>query len=323
MNGHPTDRLDAYLDGALTAPDMSQIRDHLAGCHSCRIELGRARSLREVLDVALRSAIPATRPVNVFAPSPRRRPIRVLVPVVAVAAGLLLAVLFLSRGESGIARTSNGFTLDAVAMHVPQAAGNPITIMKTGEVLVGNSPVSANMAEPVREALQARPSEIKPVVAPRGPISLRYPNPQDRAISTAPETLAWSGPASIGYVVFIEERTGAAWTPLADSPRHAVGYSVEAPPIKEGTVYRWRVARDQESSPWGYIYVLPERDRELLASARQEYGDDSVVVGSLCTSLGLLSSAERIFEYHAERHPEQRYLRDALNNVRNLMRGGT
>ena len=54
MNEHPTERLSAYLDGDLAAPDRVAVERHLAGCRECSAvlaDLGRlARAARELED---------------------------------------------------------------------------------------------------------------------------------------------------------------------------------------------------------------------------------------------------------------------------------
>src|SRR5207249_3019022 len=46
---HPIDELSAYLDGALAGAERSSVDAHLAGCASCRAELGRLQGALRAL----------------------------------------------------------------------------------------------------------------------------------------------------------------------------------------------------------------------------------------------------------------------------------
>lgn len=53
------DRINCYLDGELSPPEMEQFEEHLAGCQACQRELARARALFAVLDGLQEAPVPA------------------------------------------------------------------------------------------------------------------------------------------------------------------------------------------------------------------------------------------------------------------------
>jgi anti-sigma factor RsiW len=90
----PTEKVTAFVDGALEAPEQAQIEQHLLECGDCRAQADFERSLRGRLAALPRPALPETLEARVRAAlrPARRRPAvwRLLLPAAAVLA--LLAV---------------------------------------------------------------------------------------------------------------------------------------------------------------------------------------------------------------------------------------
>lgn len=314
MKGHPIEHLDAFLDDALPERDRRAVESHLLECASCRHELTRARALRDRLSAVLRA--PAHAPRFEVLPDRRRSPVYAQLAVAAVVVGFALV----GRIASGGLLQTAPIPATGVVAHVPQAKGAPVTVLASGQVLVGNRPVPVALAGSVRQTLApvARKKE-RAASLNEAPIRLLMPDPADQGAVEAPATLAWEGASRTGYELTVERWNGKEWLSVEGYPMTVSGVSAPAPCFQEGDFYRWRVSAGSSASDYATLRVVTDRERQLLASAERDYGENSLVVGSLYSSYGLLTHAERVFAMHAGRHPEQKDLQQVLAQIRGRM----
>jgi hypothetical protein len=313
VSHHPLDKLDAYIDGQLPPSQMRRVAQHLTTCRSCRIELERARRLRNRLTRTL-SSMPSA-PASVVSIGAREVPIwRRYAWAGAAAAVILLAV-------------AARFTAPVLFQAAPAepARPEPVTITERGDVYVGHEKLPPELAQPVVATLKPERwphiTETAPEAA-AGPVRLLHPDPADVAVPAPPIVLAWSGPLHSSYVVTMEERTPLGWKPHAGFPRTVHGLSTSVSSCVAGRTYRWRVHLEGgvATTGWAEIRVLDERARSLLRVARQEYGPNSVVFGAVCASQGLFSQAERALSYQLGLQPDDPALRRAVAALRARLR---
>lgn len=149
-----------FADGAATAQQRRRWGKHVASCPACLSEI---RMLQDTLDLRLPSAgaleLLATQAARAVAPQPQRRRTWHPALVVAAAAAVLIAILFVRPGEQG----SPGVTPSA-----PVVAQGP-----AGEIESPIAPPQPTAIEPTitapgtDAARQGQPSSARPARTPR------------------------------------------------------------------------------------------------------------------------------------------------------------
>jgi hypothetical protein len=197
---HPTDRLDAFLEGALPTTERSRIEEHLATCARCAGELRELRGTVELLH-----ALPAPQ-------APGR-----------------IAERVLRRIEAGEARPEGA--LAAAARRLAEAAPLPLAAAVAGLLVLSVLRAQVQTAEPsalaLRTPVRSLPREPAGSSADRahGPdAALREPSgpglARRRATAPAP---AWSVASGAHAAPFRPD----AFDPLVDP---AAGRSAALPP---------------------------------------------------------------------------------------------
>ena len=151
------DKLDAYLDGELSAAEEAELREHLRGCAACsldgleRLQLKRAihaAGQRFWPDLALRDRIQES-----LVPTRSRGRSRKWLPALAVAtaAVLVVGVLFVKRSQP---RVRDRYLLsELVDLHVTTlASSNPVDVLSSDRHTVkpwfeGKLPFTFNLPE--------------------------------------------------------------------------------------------------------------------------------------------------------------------------------
>ncbi|MCC6848469.1 MAG: zf-HC2 domain-containing protein [Deltaproteobacteria bacterium] len=167
-----TPELVAYLDGELAAADRRSVADHVGSCLPCRRELERLTTLRAWLaDLALVAPSPgfaadfarrlAAEPTPIAVRRGGAPPLRWIVPALAAAAVLTLAVRSFTVAPSGSAPAR-------------ERAGVAAPAVKAPPVVVAAAP-SASPAAQLADVEQLRLEDLPPELLEHPELFLRLP----------------------------------------------------------------------------------------------------------------------------------------------------
>jgi hypothetical protein len=128
--------------------------------------------------------------------------------------------------------------------------------------------------------------------------------------------LAWTGPTGSPYLVELQRREGGGWSPVPGFPKRIAAFSLSVSGLELGEIFRWRVSTGNATSKWATVKLLRHEEKMQLAEARDRFGEDSFVYGSVCAQFGIYSEAKDALMHEAVAHPGEPGIINALVEVR-------
>ena len=338
--GHLSYRqLEGYVDGHLSADELTLVRDHIAACKECSDEANEFRQLTPTIHITT-EPLPSwwssiLRPLPSFA-------------TIALVIGLVGLIWYwstrTSKPEPEIAKVEtepqveqsppdNTAPLEASPIEQPIVAindgGQQVGISSTGE-LTGYDSLAPTYRVLVKDALMrgkiavANTSDLKgsagALMGDAGDIgTFRLNGPIGKVVDTTSPALSWQAvPNAESYTVEIYDQN---FSKVASSGElKATSWQ---PVLKRGKVYTWQVTAVAEGktfkaptrpAPDARFRVLDEKSSAEIASLKRT--GSHLLLGTMYAKAGLIDDAVREFELLAKANPGSELAKKLLRQVR-------